>query len=227
LSRSDSTDRLGRVRFEPRTNERAKPSARTRLGRSELGQDRVNVEKGRWLFVSQEGTQAAPRPVLRITNQAGPYRVECDVPMHLECMTLALDEYGTEASVEDMAALAPVPIRPLRIPPVEVLHSGRDVRLRGGDEKVIVRREEAIGTAGPAEPSHAQLEQREELCALLIITKDDPSEVGMGRDVVETAGNLEARRARHTTTVRPSGRHGGRVLVSAQSWRGFAWGQTP
>lgn len=129
MSRGDSSAFLGVVQREPVSNEPPKPASCRRPVRSELAEGGVDVEKRRRLFAAQDRTEAAPRPLLGIANEAGAHRVERDVPLDFESVALGLDQDRAKAALEDVAALAPLPVRPLAVAPIDVLDSGREVRL--------------------------------------------------------------------------------------------------
>lgn len=197
MSRSNSTARSGAVHREPVPNEPPQAPSCHRWVRSELAEDSLDVEKAGRQTSAKNRSQAAPLPVLRIANEACPHGVERDVAMDSERVGLVADEHRVETSLEDMTTLLAVPVCPLGIPPVDVLHPRRQVWLRRGDQKVKVGREQAVRPAGPTALGHCELDDREELCALVIVTKDEPTVVRVGGDVEEAAGDLETRRTWH------------------------------
>jgi hypothetical protein len=74
----------------------------------------------------------------------------------------------------------------------------------------------------------SRLEESEELCALGVVLKDDPTEVGMGSHIGtghRRPGGVEsgARRRRYVGSRRSNEA----APPLSQSWRGFVWGQTP
>ena len=210
LRRLDSTGRSSRVRQEPVQDERAEAAPRLGGRRTEVGQRSFDVEEREGIDQSEHGGVTTPFPLLRLLYEPRPHWVERDVPMHLGRMALAFDEDGAVSRLEEMPTLSSVPVRPLAVPTVEVLHPRSDVGPRRSHEEVKVGREQAIASAGPAKAGDGRPEEREEPLPFSVVAKHQAADVGMSRDVVETAGELDAVGTRHDgddrrEQARPSG----------------------
>ena len=64
---------------------------------------------------------AAPWPVLHLVDDAGPHRVQHDVPAHRPQVVVVLHDLGAEATLEQMPDVAVASIPPLRIGAIELL----------------------------------------------------------------------------------------------------------
>jgi hypothetical protein len=92
--------------------------------------------------------QAAPRPVLRASDEAGPKRVPLDVPTHAHELARFLDRIGLEAtlvdgSLTDAVAVAAPPPRVGSAYPIHQLR--QPVRVGRTQDEVELVRQNAVG----------------------------------------------------------------------------------
>ncbi len=197
LRRFDSTGRSGRVHQEPVCHKRSQPASRLLGGGAEVRQPSSDIKKRKRLDAPQQSGVATPSPRLRRAHETRSNRIERDVPMDFRGVARAFDEHCAVARVKDVSALGSVPVGPLAVPTVEVLHPRCDVGLGCFDEEVIVRREHAIGSAGPVLAVYRGSEKQEKSLPVAVVATGQSADVRASRHVVETAGDLDTVGARH------------------------------
>jgi hypothetical protein len=163
----------------------------------EVEQSSLHIEARRRRNKPKQCGVTAPSPVLGPNDDPRADWVHCDVPVRLEGMPSALDQNGVETLAKEMTSLAPTPVRPLCVAAVQVLRAGREIAGRRVDEKVIVRREKAVGTARPVAKRDDLGYQVEKLSALAVVFEEGTSQAAVCRDVKEAVRDLNPVGARH------------------------------
>jgi hypothetical protein len=90
----------------------------------------------------------------------------------------------------------------LRVDPLQVLDPARDVRFGRLDDEMEVIRHQAVEVELPPAAPHDLPQEAGEQLAIEVVEEDRRSVDAARGDVVDAAGDLWARRARHASTVR-------------------------
>src|SRR6266508_2381959 len=134
-----------------------------------------------------------------------------------------------ESTLEDMTGLAAADVENLPIQAVQSLHTPRQVRFRGPDQKVEMVRHVDVGEDLPL-ALRGDLVHPPEVKEMVVgVEKDRLAAIASRGDVVDGAGRLDAKRTRHRSNVATSVSRGyaaggiGTVLSHPRLLRG----QTP
>lgn len=118
------------------------------------------------------GLVTAPTPVTGNSYQLGTNWIEHDVTGQLQEVALLLNKDCFEAALHEMTGAGMLPVEPLCIYPVEMLHSPRQVWFRRFDKKVIMIGHQAVRVAYPPESLDSNTKYFEEPSAIDIVEKD-------------------------------------------------------
>jgi hypothetical protein len=110
-----------------------------------------------------------------------------------------LDEERVEPTLKEMARTLVPMVEPSGISAVEPVHSAGEIGLGGLDDEVIVIGHQYPGREAPTETLHSLSEEGEEHSGIDVVAEDGPSFIAARRDVVESAGKLDAKRSCHNT----------------------------
>ena len=135
------------------------------------------------------------------TDRLGAHRVQVDVPAHFEEVSLILDQVPLETPLEEVARAAMAPVEIGRVAPVEILHPGREVRLRGLDEDVLVVPHEHERVQSPTVRLHGAAQPVQPLLPVRVITNDRFSFVPSGHHVIQRPGKLDSQRSSHVAKI--------------------------
>src|SRR5262249_8677210 len=154
--------------------------------------------------LADHGVVTTPPIVARISHDAGPDRIEDDVPRQLQQVGMPLHHLAAKPTLEQMTFVAVPPVEPLRVDAVQPMHPTRYVCVRRLHEKVIVVRHQAVRMAAPFERRDDLSEQLQESESVARVREYCVLAIPASRYVVDRAGNLRAGRARHLPTVAAS-----------------------
>src|SRR3981081_4678393 len=107
-----------------------------------------------------------------------------------------------KAAEEGMPPVALPPVEPLGVAAVQPLHADGECWLLRRDEEVIVVPHEAIGSDEPLVPDTRLSKQRKEMEALASVGVKSLTAHTAVHEVVDGAGELNARRSRHKVNLR-------------------------
>jgi hypothetical protein len=150
------------------------------------------------------GRNRAPRPVRRQAGEARPDGVLEDVFERGDVVLVALDDTCAEAAAENVVTEAVPLVEPARVRAVQVTHPVGEVRLRGLEDEVVVRSEQAVGVEAPVVAVDHAPKEVEEDAAIAVLEEDERAPVPDRGDVVVRTGLEMATRAAHA--AEPSGR---------------------
>src|SRR5581483_11828448 len=178
---------------------------------------------------ADDGATAAPSPFERVVDEPCANRIQVVVPDALQQVSVALDQPRVESPLEDVPGQAVMRVEKLAVQPVQPLHPAREVGPRSPNEEM-----EVVGHLDIAEDLPFGLERH----PVQPLEKEDPvvrvqvdrlPSVPSAGDVVDRAGGVDTRRARHRPTLATPATGAWRcsafVAKSARSRHGR--GQTP
>jgi len=126
---------------------------------------------------------------------------------------IALDQHGLVPALEAMARFAVPTVEMLRIAAVQPLHPSREIRIRSSHDQVIVRRHQDERMARPLVAKDDLVEEIQKAASIDIVAIDGLPGHAPRRDVIESTGEVDARRTGHSTKV---GRASRRVSSGAR-----------
>ena len=144
---------------------------------------------------------AAPTPAAGATAKPGSNRIEDDIAAGFQKVSLPLDDCCAVARLEQVADVVVSSVEVVRMRAVHVVHAHREVGVGGLDEEMEVIRHQAIGRTQPTVPFHHFGQHREKPAPVEIVKEDGAALSATRRDVVDGAGRLKARAARHSVNV--------------------------
>lgn len=136
-------------------------------------------------------------PLGRAVANAGPNRVERDVAVELEQVSVGLDEHGVISALKEMPRPIPPVVERLSVGALQALHARGEIRLWSREKEVEVRPHQAVRMAHPAIASHDTSKHRQERTTVRVIPEHQRRVVAMGRDVVGRSWSLDSRRSWH------------------------------
>jgi hypothetical protein len=86
--------------------------------------DGSDVEKLGRSLEATDGLVASPGPLRGLATEAGAHRIQRDVAVHLEQVSLIDDVLGHEAPTEEVAATIVLPVEPLGVAAAKAPHPG-------------------------------------------------------------------------------------------------------
>ncbi len=112
-------------------------------------------------------------------------------------MRFGLHTFSAIPLAKQVPAPAVAAVECLRIGSVQVLHSGRQIRVRGRDEHVVVRIEHGHCEAAPAEALDGSMHRVHKLPPIAIVADDRRLRDRMDRHVEDRAWFLNVKRTSH------------------------------
>ncbi len=185
--------------------------SRTIVGCAEVAEEPVDGEQGRRSDEAGDRAVAAPAPMLGSIAKAGAHRVQHHVPSKRKHVPVTLDENGVEPVLEQVPIELVPTVEPLGVHTVQPMHAGRQIRLGGLDDRVVVIVHQTVGVTAPFTPLHYLSEHAEKLLAISAVDEDLLSPVAPRGDMEDTSGSAEAGASCHSTTVR--------IDVAGDGWR--------
>lgn len=124
-------------------------------------------------------------------------RVVDHVVERVRILLVGLDQDGVVAATEEVVPASVAVVEGPSVGAVEVAHAGREVRLRGFDDEVVVVSHQAPGVDAPVIAVLYAAQDVDEDGTVAVIGDDWPPVVTACRDVVVAAGEKDAMWAGH------------------------------
>lgn len=137
--------------------------------------------------MSRSSSVATPTPITSTSYQLSANWIEHDITGQLQEMALPFNKDCLEAALHEMTGAGMLSIEPLRIYPVEILHSPRQVRFRRFDKKVIMIGHQAVRVAYPPESLDSNTKYFEKPSPINIVEEDIFPCVSSTGDVIYSA----------------------------------------
>ena len=167
------------------------------------GLDPVDGQKPWCRFFPGGRAEATPAPVPRVGDQGRSHRIQDDVATDLEKVGLPVDELRAESALQDVSASIVGPIEPLCVYPVQLPHRSGEVALRRLQQHVIVIAHQAVGVATHAIARDHRGQDDQEERAVCIVLEDGLPVIAPRGDVIDTTGERQPERSRHSATLPP------------------------
>ena len=129
-------------------------------------------------------------------------RIQRDVSMRLEQVSLVGDVLRREAAAEEVPVPVVPPVEPLRIGGAEASHARGERRLRGVDDEMEVRAHQAIRLESPLMAATDVPEVLQELTPVFGLAEQKLIAVCTSGDVMKGIGQVRARFAGHLLKLR-------------------------
>src|ERR671922_372183 len=140
----------------------------------------------------------APGPTLGLVAEARTDRVQREISTCLKEMPVSLDQLGVVPAAEH------VPLRPMAVVEgasvvtIEFLHPCGEIGLRGRDEQVVMRAQDAVRRACPEVLTDDRGHDGHERFAIMPVEEDRPPRGTPRRHVVARTRGLNSCRPRHS-----------------------------
>ena len=151
--------------------------------------------------MSRSSSVAAPTPIAGNSYQLSTNWIEHDVTGQLQEMALLLNKDRFEAALHEMTGTGMLSVEPLRIYPIEMLHSPRQVWFRRFDKKMIMIGHQAVRVAYPPESLDSNTKYFEEPSPINIIEEDIFPCVSPAGDVIYSAFVFNPQWTSHTGSI--------------------------
>ncbi len=196
------------------TDERAETCAGAVSFKTEIREDTIGDQKRFRRVVTSQAAVAAPGPRRGGVAESCPDGIEREITRKLDEVPVALDEDRMEPPLKEMTIEAVTPVEPLRVGAVQALEAAREVGVARFQDEMVVIRHQAIAVTKPTELVRYVSEHREESTAVEVLEEDQLASVTSRSDVIQTVGELDARRPRHAPRLNREAPREGRFFRS-------------